>query len=202
MTEPADSDNRIPASQGSRPSPQQRRFSTIGRFAALLLVFGISITIFSLSDKIEQLKTLGYAGAFAIMLLGNATIVLPAPGLALVFALGSAFSPIWIGLAGGTGAALGELTGYLAGLSGRSAIEEQTLYRRFKRWTEDYGSIALLVLSIIPNPFFDLAGLAAGALGFVWWRFLLVTWVGKTIQAFLIAHAGALSADWVLKWLR
>jgi uncharacterized membrane protein YdjX (TVP38/TMEM64 family) len=64
-----------------------------------------------------------------------------------------------------------------------------------------HGSLTLLILAIIPNPFFDIAGVVAGALGFTWWRFLLVSWLGKTIQGLLIAYAGAVSADWVLGWL-
>jgi uncharacterized membrane protein YdjX (TVP38/TMEM64 family) len=135
------------------------------------------------------------------MLLGNATIVLPAPGLTLVFALGSALNPIATGLAAGAGAALGELTGYLAGYTGREVVEDQALYRRFEGWMKRYGSATLFILAIIPNPFFDIAGVVAGALGFTWWRFLLVSWAGKTIQGIMIAYAGAISANWVLQWL-
>ncbi len=184
------------------PTPTRPRWvSTASRILALLLVVAISITVFSLGAKIQQLRTLGYLGAFAIMLLGNATIILPAPGLTLVFALGSAFNPIAIGIAAGAGAALGELTGYLAGFSGRAAIENQALYQRFEAWMKRHGFVTLFILAIIPNPFFDIAGVVAGALGFTWWRFLLVSWVGKTIQGVLIAYAGAISADWVLGWL-
>jgi len=172
-----------------------------GRVLGVLLVIAISLIIFSLSDRIEQLKAWGYLGAFVIMLLGNATIVLPAPGLTIVFALGSALNPFLVGLAAGAGAALGELTGYLAGVSGRAVIEDQPLYRRFEIWMKRYGFFALFVLAIIPNPFFDIAGLVAGALRFTWWRFLTIAWAGKTVQGILVAHAGAVSADWVLNWL-
>jgi uncharacterized membrane protein YdjX (TVP38/TMEM64 family) len=169
--------------------------------AAVILVVAVSVTVFLMTDKIAELKSLGYLGAFSIMLLGNATIILPAPGLTLVFALGSAFHPVPLGLASGAGAALGELTGYLAGLSGRTVVENQTLYMRFEGWMQQYGSMTVLVLAAVPNPFFDLAGVAAGALGLSWHRFLLAAWVGKTIQGILVAYAGALSASWVLKWL-
>jgi len=184
------------------PPPTRRNWSSIvGRALALLLVVAISAAVFFLSDQIERLKTLGYLGAFAIMLLGNATIILPAPGLAIVFALGSAFNPLIVGLAAGAGAALGELTGYLVGYSGRTVIENRALYQRFETWMKRYGFTALFVLAIIPNPFFDIAGLIAGALRFTWWRFLLVSWAGKTIQGILVAYAGATSANWVLTWL-
>ncbi len=175
--------------------------TVLGRTAAVILVIAISVIIFLMTDRIAELKSLGYLGAFAIMLLGNATIVLPAPGLTLVFALGSAFHPIPLGLAAGAGAALGELTGYVAGLSGRTAIENQVLYMRFEGWMQRYGSLTILVLAAIPNPFFDIAGVAAGALGFSWRRFLLAAWAGKTIQGILVAYAGALSASWILEWI-
>lgn len=167
-----------------------------------MLAVAISVTIFALRGRIEQLEALGYVGAFSIMLLGNATIILPAPGLTFVFALGSALHAIPVGLAAGAGGALGELTGYLAGYGGRAVIKDQALYRRFEEWMRRYGLATLLVLAIIPNPFFDVAGVAAGALRFTWWRFLLVSWAGKTVQGILIAYAGSVSASWVLDWLR
>lgn len=183
--------------------PRKRRWlSILGRVLGILFVIAISLTIFSLSDKIEELKGFGYLGAFGIMLLGNATIILPAPGLTIVFALGSALNPLLLGITAGAGAALGELTGYLAGFSGRAAIENRDLYQRFEKWMTRYGTFALLALAIIPNPFFDLAGVVAGALKFRWWRFLLLALVGKTIQGILVALAGAHSAGWVLDWLK
>ena len=189
-------------SQSPSPSKKRNWLSIAGRVLGILFVIAISLTIFSLSDKIEELKGLGYLGAFAIMLLGNATIILPAPGLTIVFALGSALNPVLLGLAAGTGAALGELTGYLAGFSGRAVIENRELYQRFENWMTRYGAISLFVLAVIPNPFFDLAGVVAGALKYRWWRFLILAWLGKTIQSFLVACAGAGSADWVLDWLK
>ncbi len=188
----------------STPSPPAKRNwrSVAGRLLGILLIIGISIAIFSLRERIEQLKSLGYGGAFITMLLGNATIILPAPGLTLVFALGAALNPVLVGLAAGAGAALGELTGYFAGFSGRVVVEDRELYQRFENWMRRYGLAAILVLAIIPNPFFDLAGLVAGALRFTWWRFLLVAWVGKTAQGILVAYAGAASAFWVLNWVQ
>ena len=184
------------------PTPMHRTTLTrILRVLAVLLVIGISIAIFRFSDRIEGLKSLGYLGAFIVMLLGNATVILPAPGLTILFSLGAAFSPLGIGIFGGAGAALGELTGYLAGYSGSAAFSGGELYQRFENWMRQYGFLALFVLAVIPNPFFDIAGIVAGALRFSWWRFLLVAWAGKTIQGIAVAYAGALSANWILEWL-
>ena len=66
--------------------------------------------------------------------------------------------------------------------------------------TEQYGGWTILVLSLIPNPIFDIAGAAAGALKMPVGKFLLWAWVGKTIKMFIFAYAGATSADWLRKF--
>jgi len=72
--------------------------------------------------------------------------------------MGSIFNPFGVGLAAGTGGALGELSGYLAGFSGQAVVERTDIYERIKPWVQKYGGWAILVLSAIPNPFFDIAG--------------------------------------------
>lgn len=185
----------------SSPITTKKLLKAAARVLGVLAVISISLVIFSFSNRIEQLKTFGYLGAFIVMLLGNATIILPAPGLTIVFALGSAFNPILVGLAAGAGAALGELTGYLAGVSGSVVFENHQIYIRLEKLMKRYGLFAIFILAIIPNPFFDIAGLIAGVLRFSWWRFLLISWAGKTIQGILVALAGAASAQWLLRWL-
>ena len=50
--------------------------------------------------------------------------------------------------------------------------------------------MTIFVFSLVPF-FFDLAGIAAGALRFPFWKFLLVCWLGRTILYIGIALAGA-----------
>jgi membrane protein DedA with SNARE-associated domain len=50
---------------------------------------------------------------------------------------------------------------------------------------------------MVPNPFFDLAGIAAGSLRYPVWRFLLFCWLGKTIKTTLVAFAGSQSIELV-----
>jgi membrane protein DedA with SNARE-associated domain len=66
---------------------------------------------------------------------------------------------------------------------------------------ERHGGITILVLSVIPNPLFDLAGIAAGSLRYPLWRFFLVCWLGKTIKTTLVALAGAWSLDVIKPFL-
>ena len=173
----------------------------LARIAALILVIAISVYIFSIRDRAQELAIYGYPGIFFLSILANATVLLPAPGIALVFAMGAVFPPFGVSIAAGSGAALGELSGYLAGFSGQAIVENAQLYRRITDWMESherYSYLAILLLAFIPNPFFDLAGIAAGALKMPLSSFLIWAWIGKTFKMLLFAYAGAGSLHWLI----
>ncbi len=157
----------------------------------MVLAVAITAAIILLRDELARFSRYGYPGVFVISLLGNATVILPAPSLAVVFGMGGVLNPLFVGLVAGVGEALGELTGYLAGYGGRAVIEDWEMYGRLERWMRRHASATIFVLSVIPNPVFDLAGIAAGALRFPLQRFLLSCWVGKTIKTTTFAFAGA-----------
>jgi membrane protein YqaA with SNARE-associated domain len=164
---------------------------------ALFEVIAITAFVFSVRDRAEELQAYGYPGIFLLSVLSNATLILPAPGIAITFAMGAVFDPFLVAVFAGAGSALGELTGYLAGFSGRGVAERTQLYERLKGWTKRYGGWTILVLAIIPNPVFDVAGAAAGALRMPLARFLLWAFVGKTLKMLFFALAGAGSARWL-----
>jgi uncharacterized membrane protein YdjX (TVP38/TMEM64 family) len=173
--------------QGSR-APSLR--TNILRVIALLVVIGITYYIFSIRDRIAEFERYGYLGVFVVALLANATVLIPAPGLAIISAMGTVFNPLGVGLAAGTGGAIGELSGYLAGFSGQAVIERTDLYDRIKPWVQKYGGWAILVLSAIPNPFFDAAGIAAGIVKMPLRTFLVSVWIGQIIKMTIFAYAG------------
>jgi membrane protein DedA with SNARE-associated domain len=174
--------------------PGSSKFLTnILRILALFVVVGITVYIFSIRDQMEQYKQFGYPGVFLIALLANATVLLPAPGVAVIYAMGAVFNPLGVGLAAGTGGALGELSGYLAGFSGQAVIERVDAYHRIKPWVDKYGGWAIMVLSAIPNPFFDIAGIAAGISKMPLRTFLFFTWIGQLIKMTVFALAGRYS---------
>jgi uncharacterized membrane protein YdjX (TVP38/TMEM64 family) len=177
---------------------------TIARIIALIFVIALTVYIIYMpEDQAEKLESYGYVGIFLISILANATVLIPAPGLVIVFTMGAKFSPLWLGLAAGAGATIGELSGYLAGFSGQAVIEDQKRYDQMVRWMDRNGPLTVAVLAFIPNPLFDLAGMVAGALRMPVVRFLSYAFFGKVLKMILFAYMGAgiLNAPWLEKLL-
>lgn len=179
--------------QGENGSPSTGRRERLKRLLAVALVIVITLAVWRVADQLEKFRLWGYPGIFLISFLGNATVILPAPSLALVFAMGGILNPLLVGLVAGPAEALGELTGYLAGYGGRTVVENQELYERLKVWMQRNGALTVFLLSVFPNPFFDLAGIAAGVLHYPVHLFLFFCWLGKTIKTIAFAFAGAYS---------
>jgi membrane protein DedA with SNARE-associated domain len=170
----------------------------------LLFVIGLSLFIYSIRDRADILTRYGYPGIFLLSVLASATIVLPAPGLLFVFGAGAlpALSPLWVGVAAGLGATVGELSGYLAGFSGRAVIEDRAMYDRLEGWMRKYGPLVIASLGFLPFPIFDLAGIAAGALKMPVQRFLFWCAMGKIPKMLVVAYAGAYSVEWIAQFMK
>jgi len=168
---------------------------------SLALVVAIAVAVFyfykNYPEKIDALKDYGYLGAFVLSIIFNATVILPVGNFAFIIALG-AIMPIFplVGVAGGLGAGIGEMTGYLAGYSGRGMIRKQRLYQRLEAWVKRWGMLAIFTLSAVPFVF-DVVGLAAGAMRFPPWKFFVACALGRTVTYTLFAWAGAMGWDWI-----
>jgi uncharacterized membrane protein YdjX (TVP38/TMEM64 family) len=181
-----------------------RNSQTVARIAALIFVIAITIYIIYLpEEQAEKLESYGYIGIFLISILANATVLIPAPGLVIVFSMGAKFSPLLVGIAAGLGATIGELSGYLAGYSGQAIIEDQNRYDQMVGWMNKNGPLTISILAFIPNPLFDLAGMVAGALKMSVVRFLFFAMIGKILKMLIFSYAGAgvLNAPWLEKLL-
>ena len=167
------------------------------RILAFIVAVAITIFIFSIRDQIKALSGYGYASVFLLSMLSNATIIFPAPSVALSFAFGAVLNPVGVAIAAGIGAAIGELTGYLIGFSGQGIVDDIKFYNQVEAWTEKHGGPLILLLAFIPNPLFDLTGVAAGALKMPVSTFLIWSGIGKTLKMLVFALAGAASIDWI-----
>jgi membrane protein YqaA with SNARE-associated domain len=161
------------------------------RVLIFLLVITLTVIIYSYRDVVGDLEIYGYPGIFAVSFIANATVLFPLPGVLVASALGAIFNPFWVAVAAGSGAALGELTGYLAGYSGQIIVENRDWYTQLTKWVRRYGEITILVMAFIPNPIFDIAGMTAGALKMPVFRFLFWCWIGKILKMMVFAYTGA-----------
>jgi len=87
--------------------------------------------------------------------------------------------------------ALGELTGYFLGKSGRAGLPKTRYVQTMERGMQRFGAPVIFVAAAIPNPFFDVAGILAGATKLPLWLYLLATFSGKTLRFFALATLGS-----------
>lgn len=157
----------------------------------LIFALLISVLVFVYRDKFVHLEGYGYFGIFLISVLGNATIILPVPVILTAFIGGGIFNPFVVGIVTAVGAAIGELTGYLAGYGGKVVVKNDRKLERIEGWMKKHGLWVLFVLAVIPNPFFDLAGIVAGATGVPVYKYLIVVTLGKMVKFIAISYLGA-----------
>lgn len=167
----------------------------IQRILALVFVIGLTIFLFVNRNKVEDLEVFGYPGIFLISLISNATLILPLPGVLFTSAMGAVFQPFWVAIAAGSGAAIGETSGYLAGYSGQGIIERTKWSDRIEGWMRKYGSITVLLLAFVPSPLFDIAGITAGILKMPYLKFLLWCMIGKILKMLVFAYGGSFILD-------
>jgi len=186
------------------PNPSNQINVTLsGKLLRLLLflaILGLTVSIFIYRDKLQHLQQYGYFGIFVVNLVASGTVLLPAPGALFTYAFGAVLSPPLVALASATGASIGELSGYAAGVSGQAVIGNTKFYRTFHGLMQKHSNFTgylLLIAATIPNPFFDLVGIAAGALRYPLVRFLTLTFAGNLIKMYAIASAGYYSLQWL-----
>jgi membrane protein DedA with SNARE-associated domain len=143
----------------------------------------------------------GYFGIFLISLLGAMSIFIPIPYTVVIFILGGlrsgggwAFDPLWIAVASGIGAAIGEFSGYLIGFGGRKVISEKYkkkmdfLMKLFKK----FGPIVIFVFAVTPLPD-DLLFIPLGVMRYSVLQAFIPALLGKFVSNLIIAYSGRLS---------
>lgn len=189
----------------TRMLPERTRRMFAGRRAfwpiviTLVLVAGMSVVLVLYDDPFEPLGAWGYPGVFLVMLVNNLTILLPAIGHAFLIGAAQTLNPWLLGLIGGLGAALGELSGYVVGHHGGRMLIGGRLYERYRRRTGVRGNFlgpTLMLFAATPLPL-DIAGIIAGAVHYPVPRFLAWVGVGKIINTTLIALASYYAISWL-----
>ena len=178
---------------------KQRLKTAIIFSVTLILIIAITVVLFIFAaqnpEQIMGFKHYGYLGAFFIGLIFTASVILPAPGLLLLAAVGSMFNPILVGLVGAVGGTLGEMTGYLLGVSGTGLAQSNKytnkVYVKAEGWMKKRGFLTVFLFSLIPILPIDVAGMIAGVIRFPIWQFLLACYIGKALLYIAMIQASA-----------
>ena len=156
--------------------------------AALAIVITVGYIYLRNPHFFDNLKAYGYLGVFIISVILNATIIIPVSNMTVIMALGATMPlPYLVGLVGGLGAGIGEMTGYVAGRSGRDLLARNKIYQRVEGWVKRWGWIAVFILSLFPFVF-DVVGIIAGAMRMPVWKFFVACWLGRTISYVTVAY--------------
>jgi uncharacterized membrane protein YdjX (TVP38/TMEM64 family) len=173
------------------------------RRAYILGILGVVLTLLMAAaivmykDEVQTLQQYGYIGAFFISILGGATIIVPVPMLAVVFALGGVMPSPWlVGISAALGELVGALTIYMTGHGAGRAIASskhgriQKAYERMLDLVERRGALALFAVTSVVNPFFYPAAFACGALHFGLRKYIFIVLIGKIIKCMTVVYAG------------
>ena len=100
---------------------------------------------------------------------------------------------VWlVVLLGALGSVLGESVAFAVGRAGERVARESQWWRRLERlFTKPWlAGVSLFVLAVPPNPLFDVAGLAAGALGVRYLVFFVAVFVARILRLAAVAWLG------------
>ncbi|MCE1252749.1 MAG: VTT domain-containing protein [Anaerolineae bacterium] len=165
--------------------------ANVGRVLLFILIIAFSLYMVSIKDQIRHLAGFGYPGIFLISLVSSASLFIPVPGVIVASTMGAILNPIGVAVAAGLGAAIGELSGYLAGFSGQAVIENVRMYEQMTVLMKKYGDVMVFILAFIPNPLFDMAGIISGMLKLPIWRFFIWCLLGKILKMLMFAYGGS-----------
>ncbi len=187
---------QAPASAPAEP-PARMWARRIAQALGLLTVFTVAVLAVVYGEEVrDRFEGAGYLAVLVLTALASATLILPAPGAVVVGIFAEALQNAWlVGLVAATGQTIGELSGYYVGWSGRGAASRLRGYARVHRWMQRRGVVTLFLLALIPNPFFDVAGIIAGSTRFGVVRFVAASWPGRAIKNIGFAFAGLAGAD-------
>ncbi|HET9221171.1 MAG TPA: VTT domain-containing protein [Roseiflexaceae bacterium] len=179
------------------PAERRRQLLRAGLIGLVAVLLNIGLfVILRTDDGRAWLAILGnYAsvGVFFVTLVANATVIVPVPYPAVIASVASQSDNLALVIAAGAlGSVLGESVAFFVGRSGRGVVEDT----RFYRWVQIQmrhpwrAFMLLFLLSAPPNPAFDVAGLAAGALGLPYWLFFTAVFLGRMIRIGLFVLVG------------
>ena len=145
--------------------------------------------------------SLSYFGIFLLALIGSMSIFVPIPYTIVIFWLGAdpKWDPFLLMIAGGFGAAIGELSGYILGYYGRKIVSPERL-KKMNYLIKAFGRylpVAIFFFAFTPLPD-DLLFIPLGILKYKLFKVFIPSLLGKLLMFFTLAHLGRIGANFIL----
>lgn len=184
-------DGALPAAPPAAPEPEappakRPIWKLLLTIVALAGMSGLFIFFPIDWDKVGRW---GYLGVFGVVFIATASVALPIPYLFVVARAALFLNPLGVTLVAGVAGALGELSGYVLGASGRELFPQNRVYDKANEMMVKYGFWCVVFFAFVPNPVFDAIGFAAGVLKYPLWRFLLACFIGKSLKFAMAAYS-------------
>lgn len=161
--------------------------------AALLIAFNIAVYLAPIDYG--ALTSFAYVGAFVICFLANALVAIPIPYIPIIAHIGvtADSAPLVVAL-GALGSVLGESVAFLIGRAQQGLVSEHPMYRKLHRLADRkwLAGLVLFALAVPLNPLFDVAGLAAGAMGMRYRVFFVAVFTARMLRLAGIIWLGAM----------
>ena len=168
----------------ARARVQKRPSKTVAIGAVVGLLI-LNVAVFLLPIDYHVFGAWAYPGVFIITFLANAAIALPIPYLPIVGQLARTadFVPLVV-LTAAFASVLGESVAYAIGRIEKDLFTDHRVYRRLQRFVGQpfRAGLVLFALSVPLNPLFDVAGIAAGALGIPYRVYFWSVFIGRLVR--------------------
>lgn len=149
---------------------------------ALMVAVAGSLPFLIWPEAIKKIAVAGYIGLFIACFLTNATVLLPASGIAFTVSAAMALNPLYCTIIGGVGTACGELISYYCGRLGKSIVEKSNIFLKIQRFVDKYGALAVWLFAFLPLPVFDLVGIITGSAKMPLPKYMISCMIGKIMK--------------------
>lgn len=173
----------------------KHRHHVVIAIAGLVALIAVNVALYFAPIDYHALTTFAYAGAFLVCLVANAVVAIPVPYIPVIAHIGAtAGSPALVVALAALGSVLGESVAFVVGRAEQGLVSEHPLYKRLHRLAERkwVAGLVLFGLAVPLNPLFDVAGLAAGAMGMRYRVFFIAVFTARIVRMALIVWLGVL----------
>jgi membrane protein YqaA with SNARE-associated domain len=176
------------------PAVRHRRHVILAIAGGIFLI-AFNVAVYLAPIDYGAFTSFAYVGAFVVTFLANALIAIPIPYIPIVAHIGATAAMPWLVVVlAALASVLGESVAFLAGRAEEGLVSEHPVYRRVHRVAERplLAGAMLFLFAVPPNPIFDVAGLAAGAVGVPYRVFFVSVFAARLIRLAVIVWLGTM----------